>query len=325
MRVTRDTTFSAESVRRLGELAHRARSADGQAPFSDELWQAAVEGLTDAALTTWAGVASDDAAPTPRAGRTPPAGHVPPAGQILSGAAFAARQGERRAAELLVDPDRRRHGLGGALLSELLDSVPGEVWVWSHGDHPGARALAARHGLDRARELFQLRRPADRPVPDTQAPPGVTVRTFQPGQDEEAWVAVNSAAFSWHPEQGSRTIDDIRAAQSEPWFDPDAFFVAESGGEMVGFHWTKIHPVVPDSPGDPALGEVYVLGVAPQAHGSGIGGHLTAVGLRHLAAQGAGEVMLYVEGDNAAALRVYERLGFTRYAVDVAYRRGAGE
>jgi mycothiol synthase len=31
------------------------------------------------------------------------------------------------------------------------------------------------------------------------------------------------------------------------------------------------------------------------------------------------EVELYVEGDNAAALRTYERLGFTRYAIDVAY------
>jgi mycothiol synthase len=29
--------------------------------------------------------------------------------------------------------------------------------------------------------------------------------------------------------------------------------------------------------------------------------------------------MLYVESDNAAALRTYRRLGFTQYSIDTAY------
>ncbi len=32
-----------------------------------------------------------------------------------------------------------------------------------------------------------------------------------------------------------------------------------------------------------------------------------------------GTVLLYVEGDNTAALHTYERLGFERFHVDVAY------
>lgn len=31
--------------------------------------------------------------------------------------------------------------------------------------------------------------------------------------------------------------------------------------------------------------------------------------------------MLYVEGDNSRALRLYERLGFTRFLTDVVYQR----
>nr|WP_187361387.1 mycothiol synthase [Phytoactinopolyspora mesophila] len=287
----------------LRALAERAEATDGHAPFSDDLWQHALAGRIDVALV--AGPDSGGAAP--------------------KGVAFAGSQGTRRAAELLVDPEARGQGYGAALLTELLSSVDDELWIWSHGDHPAARALAARHDLVRARELLQLRRPASAPVPETIAPEGITVRTFVPGQDEAAWVSANAAAFSWHPEQGSRTLADIRAAEAEPWFDPEGFFIAvDPAGDVAGFHWTKCHPPAPDLPEARPVGEVYVLGVIPRAQGSGLGAHLTALGLAHLASvPGVDEIMLYVEGDNAPALKVYERLGFRRHSVDVAYRRRA--
>jgi mycothiol synthase len=43
------------------------------------------------------------------------------------------------------------------------------------------------------------------------------------------------------------------------------------------------------------------------------------VGLRHLQAQGLEGALLYVEADNAPAVAVYERAGFSRHAVDVRY------
>jgi mycothiol synthase len=51
--------------------------------------------------------------------------------------------------------------------------------------------------------------------------------------------------------------------------------------------------------------------VSPKAQGLGLGRRLTAVGLRHLASRGLPEVLLYVESDNAPAVSVYRRLGFT--------------
>ena len=84
---------------------------------------------------------------------------------------------------------------------------------------------------------------------------------------------------------------------------------------MTGFHWTKMH--------DPALGEVYVVGVDPDEQGSGLGRALTLAGLRHLRDRGVAQVMLYVDEDNVPAIRMYEGLGFTRTTVDAMYRRGA--
>ncbi|MDQ3611382.1 MAG: GNAT family N-acetyltransferase, partial [Actinomycetota bacterium] len=49
---------------------------------------------------------------------------------------------------------------------------------------------------------------------------------------------------------------------------------------------------------------------------------LTLAGLHSLRERGLTEVLLYVDESNAAAVRVYERLGFSRHAVDVMYTRG---
>src|SRR6185312_263827 len=106
-----------------------------------------------------------------------------------------------------------------------------------------------------------------------------------------------------------------------PWFDADGLFLAfdYKTGRLAGFHWTKVHL---DQPG---LGEVYVLGVDPDEQGRGLGRALTSVGLNHLAERLSGQreptVMLYTEGDNAAAVRTYQNLGFDVCGVDTAYAR----
>jgi mycothiol synthase len=145
------------------------------------------------------------------------------------------------------------------------------------------------------------------------------VRTFEPGRDEEAWVAVNAAAFAHHPEQGRMTVSDLRQRMAEPWFDPAGFFLAERDGELLGFHWTKVHPSRPEHEG--RVGEVYVLGVSPTAQGLGLGTALTATGLHHLRDRGLDTVILYVEADNEPAIAVYQKLGLRRASVDAMYER----
>ncbi|MGW3494572.1 mycothiol synthase [Streptomyces sp. NPDC001020] len=225
---------------------------------------------------------------------------------------------EAPAAELVVHPSHRGHGHGRALGSALLAASGKRLRVWAHGGHSAARHLAQVLGLTLFRELRQMRRPlTDLELPEPKLPDGVTVRTFVPGRDDAAWLAVNAAAFAHHPEQGSLTQRDLNDRMAEPWFDPEGFFLAEREGEhgpeLIGFHWTKIHA-------QEQLGEVYVLGVRPGAQGGGLGRALTTIGLRHLAAQGLPTVMLYVDADNKAALTVYERLGFLTHETDLMYR-----
>lgn len=222
---------------------------------------------------------------------------------------------EAPAGEFVVHPAHRGQGFGRALGQALLATSGRRLRVWAHGGHAAARHLTQVLGLTLFRELRQMRMPlALDSLPEPAYPEDVAVRTFVPGKDDAAWLAANSAAFAHHPEQGSLTQRDLDARKEEPWFDPAGFFLAERRGELVGFHWTKVHEA-------DRLGEVYVLGVVPGAQGGGLGKALTMTGLRHLAQErGLPNAMLYVDADNLAAVSVYERLGFRTYEVDLMYR-----
>lgn len=251
----------------------------------------------------------------------------------LAGYAQVDRRGPTPSAELVVRPAHRRHGLGFHLLASATaraaelaaaesaagptdEPRPVSLQVWAHGDLPAARALAARSGLVAVRELLVLERPlqaSEAPV----VPDGLRIRAFVPGADDAAWVAANAAAFAHHPEQGRLTVADLHDRMREDWFDPGGLLLLEreASGDLLGFVWTKV-------PAGASEGELYVVGVVPAAQGEGLGGLLTGVGLAHLAGRGVGTAILYVDGDNVAAVRTYARAGFTRREVHVQYAPG---
>ncbi len=284
------------------DLAQRAAEADGVAPLSEQF----LLGLAD-----------------------PPEGtrHLLVGDDRTSGYAQLAPDGS---AELVVDPDRRRDGLGRALLDALL-AQRSDVRVWAHGALPGAAALAGAAGLHVVRELHRMSRPLTRgDATEVVLPEGYAVRAFVPGRDEDAWVEVNAAAFADHPEQGGVDRAGLEERMAQPWFAAEDLLVVEDtrrapgGPALAGFHWTKVDPEQRSGldPASPA-GEVYVLGIHPAHQGRGLAGPLTRLGLAHLARRGLPEVVLYVEGDNEPALRTYRGAGFASAAVDLMYAPGS--
>ena len=221
---------------------------------------------------------------------------------------------------LVVHPERRRRGIGARLAHALAEQSTTPLQLWAPGDTAAAQALAARVGLNAARTLLVMTRRLDDELPEPEVPGSITIRTFQPGLDEAAWLAVNAEAFANHPEQGRMTRADLAARMAEPWFDPAGFFVAlheqtpgteDPRDQMVGFHWTKRH--------GGQVGEVYVLGVSPEVGGLGLGKALLLTGLWHLRRQGDTTVMLYVEADQPDAVGLYTDYGFTTVSRDVMY------
>lgn len=217
-------------------------------------------------------------------------------------------------------PATERLALGpGALEGELTAAVEtvrasggGSCRLWIGHVMSGDDALAGRCGFAPYRDLLQLRRALPAPPSD------LAVRPFEPA-DAAAVLALNRRAFKWHPEQGDMTVEDLRARQSESWYDHAGFLLHEREGRLAGFCWTKVHPAGVLPPEDVAMGEIYVIAVDPDFQGQGIGAPLTLAGLAHLHSRGPSTAMLYVESDNRAANAVYGRLGFRPHHTNRAY------
>jgi mycothiol synthase len=301
--------LSPADVEAVTALVRLAEAADGHKPLDEHLFlDAAVGGGSDfAGVLAWGpGDQPDEAGARPGEG----SGHAHPAAY-----AHLIRGARRWELELVVDPRDRAElaAIGRELLTAALDVVRsqggGHVHLWVYKPADVHDEIAAAVGLQRGRDLWQLRRPL--PVGE---PFSIETRPFVVGRDEEAWVDVNNRAFDWHPEQGGWTVDDLRSREAEPWFDPDGFLLHEREGHLAGFCWTKVH-----ADHDPPLGEIYVIAVDPEVHGRGLGRALTLAGLDHLASEGLRVGMLYVDATNDPANKLYADLGFALDHVDRAF------
>ncbi|MET1034798.1 MAG: mycothiol synthase [Arthrobacter sp.] len=301
-------------MRRVRTLAADAEDSDGNPPLSEQtLVELGTGDDPDAVLGAYAYLSEGE-------GRE--------SGELVGvGVAVQPRSaGGTGTLELVVHPDYRNDGIGTALLGVLgAQTDLARLNAWSHGNHDAAARLAERHGFAPVRELWRMRLVHAGEVPAAALPDGVSIRAFVPGVDEDAWLAANASAFAEHAEQGAMTRADLDARMREDWFDPAGFLLAvDARDRILGFHWTKVHPAVASrTTGEHhALGEVYVVGVVPEARGTGLGRALTLAGIAHLRSLGLEAVMLYVDADNTAAVRLYRELGFTRWDVDVMYAAG---
>jgi len=144
--------------------------------------------------------------------------------------------------------------------------------------------------------------PADLPEPNTST----EITTFKP-IDADEWLALNNEIFIVHPDQGDWVMQDLTNRIDESWFDADGFFLARDNGKLIGFCWTKIHN---DRVNEGAIGEIYVIGVNPAAHSTGLGKALMLTALHYFQSKEIKESMLYVDADNHSALILYKKLGF---------------
>ena len=290
----------------IGRLHDAAEAADGHPSLNDAVWR----DLDTGAQPGSAGVLATD-------------------GEHAVGYAHVARSDSfsppHWAVGLLVHPDHRGTGLEVDLLivaaAHVASEGGGPAVLWLLGTDERADDAVAPAGFAPQRDLLQMRVPL--PLGEDPAwPPGTEVRTFAPGSDDDAWLEVNNRAFANHPEQGGWVRETLQRRMAEPWFDPAGFVLAVDGDGLAGFCWTKIHP---PAPGDKdALGEIFVIGVDPSRHSRGLGRALVVAGLATLADRGIRTGMLFVDGANAAAVHLYESLGFTTHRRDRAYEREIG-
>lgn len=278
-------------VREVEHLIDRVYRADGHRPMDEHRWVDAAHG----GRSEFAGLVLTEEGHD----------HLVAYSQVTRGE-------QSWAIDLVIDPHHRYDALIiaprllGAAVDLIAEAGGGHVHYWVYEPTEAHTRIANLVGLAPGRDLWQMR--VELPLPETT---DLVTRPFVPGQDEEAWLEVNNAAFAWHPEQGGWTLDDVRQREEEPWFDPQGFLLHERDGRLAGFCWTKLHE-------EPPVGEIYVIAVHPDFAGQGLGRALTVAGLAHLGHR-TDTGMLYVDADNAPAVKLYEALGFTVHSTNRAF------
>lgn len=277
----------------LRTLADQVAKEDGVEAFGDSAFRALEEGTVQSAVCLFDSDDDDHAEPT-----------------LVGCALIIPTEG----AELAVAPDYRRQGWGAKLLEAVLGMDP-DVKVWAHGNLGGAQHLARDMRLQPVRDLWQMRadisgarRPAERPdISITELATETCDMTTA-----TAVAAVNRAAFTSHPDQGALQAADISRRGGDlivAKLATQMSGVMDDAAGTIGFAWIQHDPP-----------ELYVLGVAPEMQGQGLGGWLLAHALAALKEAGHTEAILYVEGNNAPAIASYERVGFVRTRADVQYQ-----
>jgi ribosomal protein S18 acetylase RimI-like enzyme len=202
----------------------------------------------------------------------------------------------------MVDPDRRRHGIGTALLDAALPVARGRgfdpVLLVVPRESAGGRALAERRGatVEHSEHALVL----DGVPQASPRDPEISLRSAT-AADAPRLSSLLAAGFGHAP-------DDLAADMAN---DTGSTIVVMRGGDTVG-------TLRLSHDGDVA--GIYGFVVDPALQGRGIGREVLGRVCAQLQEEGARQVRLEVAVDNDRALGLYTSLGFTRTQTEDYYQ-----
>ena len=190
----------------------------------------------------------------------------------------------------------------------------------SDEDVIGQRELE-RHGFEHSRTFHRMTTDFEGPAEPAVLPDGVAIRTFVPGDDDEALVAAYREAFADHygilVQSFEVELAERRRLMQEDDFDPSLWFLAyavEDGG-IVGFCTCYA-----EAPGDPSRGLIDELGVRPAWRRRGIGRALLLHAFGELANREVQGAVLNVDTENkSGAPALYESVGMRSIRANHTY------
>jgi mycothiol synthase len=233
-----------------------------------------------------------------------------------------------------VRPDRRREGIGRALLrwaerhaAELVTrresqepDLPQVIGFGALETIPAAMAFAASTDYAPIRYGFQMRRPLSEPIPDFQLPPGIEIRPVLE-RDHRRIFDADVEAFLDHWEPRARDDSDFEATFAFPDLDTSLWRVAWDGDEVAGSVMNAIFPEENARTGV-SLGWLEHVSVRKRWRGRGIAKALIASSLHAHRDRGVEFAALGVDGENpTGALALYESLGFRPHEKWINHRK----
>lgn len=217
--------------------------------------------------------------------------------------------------------------IGRVLLASLDDAALAEIEAWrvresidclyflADSQDTPSTGLAERHGFHLADVRVTLSRRLNGPYLTRENAP--VVRGFRaedlPALEAIAQTAHTDTRFYADPHFPETDCNHlyatwIRRSCLEEF--ADHVCVAEWDGRAAGYTTCGLTG---------NTGNIGLVGVAESARGQGLGGALVDAALRWFAEQGVRDVSVVTQGRNTAAIRLYERRGFTVQSMQLWY------
>jgi mycothiol synthase len=171
-----------------------------------------------------------------------------------------------------------------------------------------ARNLALRLGFKFIRYFYELQLDLNNiRLPDFE-PSGYIIRSL--GRDEaDKLTHIQNRAFADSWGFNPNTPDEIAYRINLSSCSPENIMMAYLKNNPIGYCWTRI--MLEDNPAAGGMkGEIHMLGVDPAYRKKGIGRNVLLAGLADLKSKGVTIVELTADGEEPAALGLYESVGF---------------
>lgn len=215
----------------------------------------------------------------------------------------------------VVRPDRRRQGIGRALVEGGLEAERArdraDLILGALPGDGAARAFLVATGFSFHSNLWDLGLPRDAAVDEPRWPSGVIARPFDRTRDVKPWIDLFNTAFADHATPLQIDASMVIAGLDDPALDDADTEVLEdaANGELVAFCATA---PIRGAAGVGHHAEIWTIGVRPDRQGEGLGRQLLRWGVGYLRGIGVPDVSLSVNARNERALALYENEGFVR-------------
>jgi mycothiol synthase len=203
--------------------------------------------------------------------------------------------------EVDVRPEARRRGIGTRLLQVAEGSTDlEELRADAVTLEPAGAAFLRANGYEKTFEYWLMSIEVSGEVAAPTWPNGVSLRTFREDDAQGLWSLLETA-YAAEPDPFPQFEDWRGFMLEDPSFEPENWFLAEAGDELVGaaVNWNDAY--------------VKDLVVHPGWRRRGLGEALMRHTLRHFGARGHSRVTLKTDSTNPTqAWRLYERLGMRK-------------
>ena len=234
-------------------------------------------------------------------------------GSIIGYAALFLEAAIKRAIlECMIHPLHRKKGIATKLIRRAIryaeEAESKVVQVSLSEINLPARNLAQRLGFKFIRHFHELKLALNNiRLPDFE-PSGYIIRRLEPDEADKLTLIQNRAfADSWG--FNPNTPDEIKYRINLSSCSPENILMAYLKNDPIGYCWTRI--MLEDNPAAGGMkGEIHMLGVDPAYRKKGIGRNVLLAGLADLKSKGVTIVELTADGEEPAALGLYESVGF---------------